>query len=184
MTKPKKKPQLSKTLENEIIAGVLRMHPRGFGFVVPDSYVECPEDVFIPKHLTDNAVDGDRVEIQINPDSNWEKGPEGKVISIIRRGRTHLAGTIREISSKGKIHAYVPLLGLSKSVLVKPHNEEKPLKVGDRIIMKVLEWGEKETPTQCEVSYYIGHISDPSSDIPAAIEEYDLRSVFSKKNAQ
>lgn len=179
MSKSKKKHPLK--LENEVITGTLRMHPRGFGFVVPDSLIECPEDVFIPKHLTDNAVDGDHVEVLVNPDSNWEKGPEGKILSIIKRGRTHLAGTIREISSKGKIHAYVPLLGVSKSVIVRPHNEEKTLKVGDRIIMKVLDWGEHDAPTFCEVSYYIGHISDPSCDIPAAIEEYDLHSNFSKK---
>ncbi|HSX12734.1 MAG TPA: VacB/RNase II family 3'-5' exoribonuclease [Rhabdochlamydiaceae bacterium] len=168
-------------LENEIITGVLRMHPRGFGFVVPDSLFDCPEDVFIPKHLTDNAVDGDHVEIQINPNSNWEKGADGRILSIIKRGRTHLAGTIREIASKGKIYAYVPLLGVSKPVLVKAHHEEKSLKVGDRVIMKVLDWGDHETPAICEVSYYIGHISDPSKDVVAAIEEYDLKDVFSKK---
>ncbi|HSX04096.1 MAG TPA: VacB/RNase II family 3'-5' exoribonuclease [Rhabdochlamydiaceae bacterium] len=180
MTK-NKRPHPDWIAENEIITGILRMHPRGFGFVVPDSLFDCPGDVFIPKHLTDNAVDGDHVEIQVNPDSNWEKGPEGRVISIMKRGRTHLAGTIREISSKGKIHAYVPLLGLSKSVLVKPRPEEKTLKVGDRVIMKVLDWGDTAAPAICEVSYYIGHISDPSCDVPAAIEEYDLRNLFSKK---
>ncbi len=181
MMKKVKSKHPSWVLENETITGTLRMHPRGFGFVVPDSLFECPQDVFVPKHLTDNAVDGDHVEIQVNPDSNWEKGPEGRIISIIKRGRTHLAGTILEISSKGKIYAYVPLLGTSKSVIVKPHNEEKVLKVGDRIIMKVLDWGESEAPALCEVSYYIGHISDPACDVQAAIEEYDLHDVFSKK---
>lgn len=171
----------SKIPESEIITGTLRMHPRGFGFVIPDSLFECPQDVFIPKHLTDNAVDGDHVEVQINPESNSEKGPDGKILSIIKRGRTHLAGTIRDISSKHRIFAHVPLLGASKPVIVKAQEGDKPLKIGDRVIMKVLDWGNHQEPAHCEVSYYIGHISDPSCDIQAAIEEFDLHDVFSKK---
>ena len=171
----------SKIIENEIITGTLRMHPRGFGFVIPDSLFDCPEDVFIPKHLTDNAVDGDRVEIQINPESNWEKGPDGKILSIITRGRTHLAGTIREITAKQRILAHVPLLGPSKPVIVKTKEDDKSLKIGDRVIMKVLDWGNHQEPAVCEVSYFIGHISNPSCDIKAAIEEFDLHDVFSKK---
>jgi ribonuclease R len=157
------------------------MHPRGFGFVVPDALFGCPEDIFIPKHLTDNAVDGDRVEIQINPQSNWEKGADGKILSVLKRGRTHLAGTLSEFSSNGKVFAYVPLLGPSRPVVIKINQEEKSLKVGDRVILKVLDWGSHEAPTIGEVSHYIGHISDPSKDLPAAIEEYDLHAVFSKK---
>ncbi len=47
--------------------------------------------------------------------------------------------------------------------------------------MKVLEWGTKEHDTECRVSHYLGNIKDPSCDIPAAIEEYELRKEFSDK---
>lgn len=181
ITKQVKPAKKAWSMETDIITGTLRMHPRGFGFVIPDSLFECPQDVFIPKHLTDNAVDGDNVEVQINPESNWEKGPDGKILSIIKRGRTHLAGTIREINSPTQIYAHVPLLGTSKPVHVKPPEDDRYLKVGDRVIMKVLDWGDSKEATLCEVSYYIGHISDPSCDIQAAIEEFDLNDNFSKK---
>src|SRR5690242_19064229 len=46
------KKQLSlKSAAPEVITGTLRVHPRGFGFVIPDHPAECPQDVFIPKHL-------------------------------------------------------------------------------------------------------------------------------------
>lgn len=172
------KKQLSlKSEEPEVISGILRMHHRGFGFVQPDQPLDCDQDVFIPKHLTDNAVDGDRVEILVNPHSNWEKGPEGKIVAILKRGRTHLAGTIRQKSGEKKWIAHVPLLGVSRPVKVQSDEE---LKVGDRVIMKVLEWGDEETETLCEMSHRIGHISDPSCDVPAATEEFDLQNIFSK----
>lgn len=176
-----KKDPIRKKIE-ELITGVLRMHPRGFGFVVPDHASLCPDDVFIPKHLTDHAVDGDHVEVAINPDSNWEKGPDGRILAILKRGRTHLAGTVKDISPQGMIYVHVPLLGTSKIVIAR--SPEHALKVGDRIIMKVEEWGDQNSPTFSEMSHYIGHISDPSCDIKAAIEEYDLPDLFSKTALQ
>lgn len=172
-----KKQIAPKKQEVQAVTGMLHMHPRGFGFVTPDHPQDSSQDVFIPKHLTDGAVHGDKVEIVINPDSNWDKGPEGKIISIIKRGRTHLGCTIKQFDSKGNLLAYAPLLGISKPVLIES-DEDSPLKIGDRIIVKVLSWGDEEGVTIGELSHHIGHISDPSCDIPAAIEEYDLHDVF------
>lgn len=154
----------------------MRMHPRGFGFVVP----EDPEqkDVFIPKHLTRNAVDGDLVEVTVMTGSKPEKGPEGEVLAIVKRERTHLAGIIQICEPKNTI-AHIPILGEKGAVLVK--NKKKfPLKVGDRLIFKVLEWGDDQSSTVCEPSELIGHITDPSCDIKAAVAEYGLRSEFPK----
>ncbi len=161
---------------NEVMTGVVRMHPRGFGFVQADDPIKYPQDVFIPKHFTQNAVDGDRVEVIVNQEVS-EKGPEGKIITILNRGRTHIAGIIREITKHGEILAYVPLLGSAQRVVVEPSREFN-LKVGDRVVMEVQDWGDKETETFTRVHHYLGHISDPSCDIKAAIEEYELRADF------
>ena len=47
--------------------------------------------------------------------------------------------------------------------------------------MEVKDWGSKDSETVCKVSHWIGHISDPSCDIKAAIEEFELRSSFPAK---
>lgn len=159
------------------VTGVLRVHPRGFGFLNPEDPTLYPEDIFIPKHLTMNAVDGDTVEVIVNHEGVSEKGPEGRVVTILSRGRTHVAGTIREVTAYGDIYAYVPLLGVSQQVFVEPPSDRK-LQVGDRLVMEVLEWGSKEQEATCRMSHYIGHISDPGCDIPAAVEEYEIRAEF------
>lgn len=164
----------------EIVTGILRVHPRGFGFLQPEDPSAFPEDIFVPKHLIQNAVDGDTVEVLVDPSTFTEKGPEGKVVTILSRGRTHIAGVIRKIDRYGEITVFAPILGLSQRVLVEP-TQELVLKEGDRIVMEVTDWGSKETETRCRYSHYIGHISDPSCDIKAAIEEFELRSDFSKK---
>lgn len=162
----------------ETLIGTLRMNPRGFGFVVPDDPVKNPKDVFIPKHLTHNAVDGDQVEVSVKPGFKPEKGPEGEVLAIIKRERTHLAGTISSIEGN-TIIAHVPVLGEQGTALVK-NKKKLPLKVGDRLTLKVLEWGDQKKGTICEPSTVIGHINDPSSDIKGAIEEYHLPHQFPK----
>ncbi len=166
-----------KKAHSDTISGTVRMHPRGFGFVEPDEPNIFPEDIFIPKHLTQNAVDGDKVEVLINHESISDKGPEGKIMGILERGRTHIAGIIREIDKHNEIIAYVPLLGLSQRVVVQPGTDSS-IKIGDRIIMEVVDWGSKDSETVCRFSHYLGHIDDHKCDIKAAIEEYELRGDF------
>jgi ribonuclease R len=167
----------------EIVTGILRVHPRGFGFLQPENTRMYDEDIFIPKHLTMNAVDGDTVEVAVNTESVSEKGPEGKVISILERGRTHIAGIVKKIELDGDIIAYVPLLGTSKRVIVQAAND-LTLRAGDRIVMEVIDWGSKETEATAKLSHIMGHIEDPSCDIPAAIEEYELRADFPSRVVQ
>jgi ribonuclease R len=169
-----------KSSSTQIITGILRVHPRGFGFLQPEDPKSYSEDIFIPKNFIQNAVDGDTVEVLVDPTTFTEKGPEGKVVAILSRSRTHIAGVIKKVDRYGEITAYVPLLGLSQRVVVEPTKEQE-LKEGDRIVMEVTDWGSKDTETRCKYSHYIGHISDPSCDIKAAIEEFELRSDFSKK---
>jgi len=161
------------------ITGVIRIHFRGFGFVKPDAPTPYTEDIFIPKPFTMNAVDGDKVEVDVNPEIS-EKGPEGKVTAITSRSRTHVAGIILFVGSHGEAEAYSPLFGISRRILVET-GSKSPLKRGDRIVMKVLDWGTKEGVTRCQFSSHIGHISDPSCDISASVEEFGLRSAFSQK---
>ncbi|NGX61379.1 MAG: Ribonuclease R [Chlamydiae bacterium] len=157
--------------------GTIRVHPRGFGFLVPEDRPKFPEDIFIPRHRTKGAVDGDRVEVLVFTRYVSEKGPEGRVEKILSRGRSHVAGTIVYERTKGKTHAYVPLLGKDSLMSILPTDERK-LVVGDRIHIHVLDWGGKNQDPLGEMSGYIGSISDPSCDIAAAIEEYDLEEAF------
>ncbi len=174
----RKKQLWLKTLTAEYLRGSLRVHPRGFGFVIPNNRIDCPKDIFIPRHLMEGAVDGDEVEVDVFPESlASEKGPEGKVVYIVKRGRKHLAGIIHEIGESEIAYAYAPLLGSSKQVVVKTEKKQK-LKVGDRIILHIQTWGKQNSPTIGEVCHHLGNISDASIDVKAAVEEFDLHDEF------
>jgi len=172
-----------KTTQSEIATGTIRIHKRGFGFLIPDERTRFPEDIFVPRHATRGAVDGDSVEVSIHPVPVSEKGPEGSVIKILRRGRSHLAGIVTYLGKKKQIYAYAPLLGEDQAIVIKP-SKETELKIGDRIIIHVLDWGGKGRDCLGEMSTFIGHISDPSMDMIAAIEEFELEDAFSNQALQ
>lgn len=159
----------------DLVRGIIRMNQRGFGFVEADDSLRFPQDIFIPKHSTNHAIDGDMVEVAVASVVS-EKGPEGKVVNILERSRTHLAGIVVRLSGSSA-EVYVPLLGSEQSVLCH-FTKDSPLIVGDRIVMEVSEWGSQRDSTECKLSHKIGHISDPSCDIPAAIEEFGIRNQF------
>ncbi len=76
--------------------------------------------------------------------------------------------------------AYVPVLGQDRRVVVQDC-EWGELNIGDRVVLEVVDWGSKAGETICRATHHLGHISDPSCDIQAAIEEYEIRQDFPSK---
>jgi ribonuclease R len=71
------------------VAGIIRVHPAGYGFVVREDGLE---DVFVGARHRGLALDSDRVTIVTWP---GRKGTEGRVTSVLTRGRAKLTGILR-----------------------------------------------------------------------------------------
>lgn len=67
------------------------VHPAGFGFA---ERLDGGGSVYIPRGRLGGALDGDEVEVL-----SWasEKGFEGEIVRIVRRGRTRLTGSVRSL---------------------------------------------------------------------------------------
>ena len=171
---------LQKLSKKKQISGTIRIHPKGFGFVIPDQTNDFSQDVFIPKHLKKNAVDGDFVEIAIYPGKKKDKGPEGRVLSVLKRAKEILVGTVWVINPKGNYILYLQSLANTKSAFVKK-KEKVSYKIGERLLLKVLDWGDENAPILCEVIEKIGSIQDPKTDIISAIKDFGIRNTFPKE---
>jgi ribonuclease R len=158
--------------ESGMVQGVIHMNPRGFGFVEVEG---LEQDIFIPRHSTKNAIEGDRVEVAVSSLVS-EKGPEGKVNTILTRGRSHLAGIVTQVNGHTAL-VHVPLLGSDEPVELKISKQET-LQVGDRVKMKVISWGTDHESTTCALTRLLGHINDPSCDVVASLEEFEIRAEF------
>ena len=67
------------------------VHPSGFGFA---ERLDGGGSVYIPRARLGAALDGDEVEVLSWPS---EKGHEGEIVRIVKRGRTRLTGSIRSL---------------------------------------------------------------------------------------
>jgi len=172
----------AKKKKKEKIIGKISVHSKGFGFVTVVEPKNFGSDVFIPPPFILGAVEGDTVEIKLHEkDPPSAKGPEGEVIKIVKRRQNRLVGTIYKILPKKHALVYVPLLGTSKTVIVKKSPSRK-YAVGDRLLLGVVKWPkDKHSDLECKFVSHLGTIFDPEIDHQVAAIEFDIPTNFSEK---
>lgn len=156
-----------------LVRGTISIHPRGFGFVNRPS---PQEDIFIPKPHINGAVDGDLVDAIAITHPASEKGPEGRVVAVVQRKHQQIAGTVTDCQGRTAT-IYSSLLGEIHPVICHLEPTQK-VKKGDRVLLNVKSWGQKREPTECSLQTVLGHVSNPSVDVPFAIAESGIRQEF------
>jgi ribonuclease R len=162
-------------VENNNVHCLLRLNQRGFGFAETIENTKYKEDIFIPKSKISDAIDGDIVEVKVNEKIS-SKGPEGEIVGIIKRGRSHLAGIVSFVGHNN-YQVLVPILGADKTLNL---TEKTKLEIGDRIVMKVNSWSSSEEQIEVNFSHKIGSVFDPKFDLIGAVEEFEIRNTFTK----
>ena len=79
------------------IGGTIQINKRGFAFVTPEE-VSDPKhlelgDIFIGPESQKNAMNGDKVEVDLIPEYLWGNSPEGIVVNVVDRKFTEVVGT-------------------------------------------------------------------------------------------
>ena len=77
-------------LHDPSTVGRITVHPAGYGFVTTDA----KETVFVPAKYRNHSLDGDRVVVETWP---GVRGTEGRVTTILQRGRARLTGVLRRV---------------------------------------------------------------------------------------
>ncbi len=157
------------------MTGTIRVHPKGFAFVSPDDAESYPQDIFIPKHLKGNAVDGDRVAVALRRARRPQKGPEGTVKMIIKRGKKEVVGIIWLLNPQGNYILYLPSLGADYVVSIKKTATMPHYKFGDRLLLVIKKWGSGKRSLECEIIRKIGSVSEPNSDLEMVALDFQIR---------
>ncbi len=156
------------------IAGRIIVHPAGYGFVVRE---DGEEDAFVAARWRGAAMDGDRVAI-----STWMgfKGVEGRVESIIERGRAKLTGILQ---GRGKHLHLVPddprIVATTQGAIVSIEGGDGGAKEGEVVVVSITHYPTRpEDPMQGRVTHVLGSPDDPRTEVEKVIICADIPDEF------
>ncbi len=151
------------------VAGKIRVHPAGYGFVQRE---DGEEDVFIGARNRAAALDGDRVAV-----TTWIgfKGTEGRVVSVLERGRAKLTGVLRGEKRALYLEADDPRILGHVALEGGPGEAEE----GQAIVAEITQYPTRpDEPMVARVLRVLGDPDDPRTEVAKVIAAADIPDEF------
>ncbi|MBI1883960.1 MAG: ribonuclease R [Chlamydiae bacterium] len=161
-----------------LISGILRMNPKGFGFVEP-FIKESPdgkeiEDIYIHRENLSSAMHADEVLVNL---VNVERR-EGHIAKILKRANEKVVGTLEK---ERKLFFVIPDNAKLIYDIVIPQNVLRGARPQDKVMVKITEWPSKHLSPQGEVLEILGKADDPKLDSLVIAKAYGLPLEFPKE---
>jgi len=161
------------------VVGTLKLHPRGFGFVEPDSPTRHG-DLFIPGGMTGNAVTGDRVRATVSRRDGGRgrqpgKGPAGRIVEVLERGRSEFVGTLRK---QGREWIVEPDGRSLRDPVIVRDPFAKNANEGDKVVFEVLHYPDERHLGEGVIVRRLGESGKPDVETQAVIAAHGLRQEF------
>ncbi len=152
--------------------GIYRKNQKGFGFVK----IEDQEDeIYIAKENSKNALNGDRVLIEIIEEKNKLKKAEGKVVKILKHEKDTIVGRFENNKNFGFVVPDDKNFGtdifISKKNFGKARNNHK-------VLVKIIKYPEKGKKAEGKVLEVLGNVNEAGVDMLSLIKEHNLPSTF------
>lgn len=157
-----------------LVRGTLQGHPKGFGFVVPDT--PGKPDVFVHPNDLNGAMDGDLVLARLHGGKREGLRPEGEVVRILKRGRTFVVGTF---TSPSRHFGFVipDDRRLPADIFIPPEGRNGA-KEGQKVVVRLHHYPGVRHSAEGVVTEILGHKDDPGVDILSIIRKYQLPEEF------
>ncbi len=168
--------------EADLIPGRIRMNRQGKGFLQPDD--ATIKEIAIPMAATGTALHEDRVLVRRNVPPkglrpNTAESITGEVVRILERRRTQIVGTLQ----RGRQFLYVipddPRIPHDIYV-PEPRDSGRPARMGDKVVVELLEWESRNTNPEGEVVEILGAPDAEGVDMLSVLRQYDLPLHFPK----
>ncbi len=152
--------------------GIYRKNQKGFGFV----RLEGKEDeIYISKENSLNALNGDRVLIEILEEANKVKNAEAKVVKILKHEKDTVVGIFQNNKNFGFVVPDDKNFGtdifISKKNMGKARNSHK-------VLVKIIKYPENGKKAEGKILEVLGNVNEAGVDMLSLIKEYNLPSVF------
>ena len=80
----------------DALAGVVKRHADGYGFVVPDD--EQEDDIYLTRRAMQGVMHGDRVLVRLETRQHHGERRSGRVVQVFERGQQEVVGRVGSAS--------------------------------------------------------------------------------------
>jgi ribonuclease R len=156
------------------LTGRIKIHPAGYGFVVPD---DKSEDVHVSARNRGTAMDADTVEIEAWPGL---RGVEGRVVRVVSRGRAKITGQLVRMGKHWTLQPDDPrITGPVTLVGNVPHGAGVNVAVGQAVVAEIRRYPEvADGPLEAEVLKVLGDPDDPRTEVEKVLACADVTEEF------
>jgi ribonuclease R len=162
------------------VTGRIRVTPRGFGFIRPDT-PNAHGDLYVPAGRVMDAISGDKVRAVVKHRKGAYHRSEGRspfvgeVVEIIERGQNHFTGTL--IHRAGRWYVEPDGSALSDIVNIRDPST-KNAKDGDKVVFELLAYPEDNMIAEGVIIEVLGGAGEPDVETVAVIRAFGLRDEF------
>ncbi len=151
------------------LTGRIKIHPAGYGFVVPD---DKSEDVHVSARDRGAAMDADSVEIEAWPGL---RGVEGRVVRVVERGRAKITGQLARAGRQTILQPDDPRITGPVSLV---GNVAASL-VGQSVVAEITRYPEvADGPLEAKVLKVLGDPDDPRTEVEKVLACADVTEEF------
>ena len=151
-----------------IQTGRIKVHPDGYGFVVPDDH---SEDIHVSARNRGPAMDSDKVEVE------WwvgGRGLEGRVTKVSERGRGKITGQLARHGSEFRLEADDPRI--NAPVVVRGGVHARP---GQAVVAEITAYPESPgAPIEVSLLRVLGDPGDPRTEVEKTLACADINEEF------
>lgn len=161
-----------KVSEKVYYDGIYKKNQKGFGFVKIE---EREEEVYISKENSLNALNGDRVLIEIIEEKNKVKKAEGKIVRILKREKDTVVGVFQNNKTFGFVVPDDKNFGSDIYISKKNFGKAKD---NHKVLVKITKYPQKDKNAEGKVIEVLGNINDAGVDMLSLIKEHSLPAKF------
>ena len=160
--------------KNNYLEGIYRRNAKGFGFVKVEN---MEDEIYISKNKSKNALNEDKVLVEIIEEKSENKKAEGRIVEILGRQKDTIVGIFQKSKNFGFVVPDNKNFGtdifISKKDCGKARNNHK-------VLVKITKYPKKGKNAEGKIIEILGGVNEAGVDMLSLIKEYDLPYVFPK----
>jgi ribonuclease R len=156
-----------------ILSGIVKRHPDGFGFVIPDNHEEA--DVYIPRRRMTGIMSNDRLKVEVKFDKQHNRN-RGYILEILERSVKTVVGKFAALNNhEGLVldthHKWGCDLRIAKKDSLNAKN-------GELCLIEIISYPDESQDFTGRVVEVLGEGAEAQHDARRVLFSHDIPQVF------